>query len=93
MAVFREKDGHSTLRLSHKPCYTNVVIADNPQRCYCRCNLISVILSLLAKIMALQGEDFRNLKNAQNNLNNWMRFRLVQCATNLVYKCATNSVY
>jgi hypothetical protein len=53
MAVFREKDGHFTLSPSHKPCYTNVVIADNPQRCYCRCNLISVILSLLTKIMAV----------------------------------------
>jgi hypothetical protein len=64
MAVFREKDGHFTLSPSHKPCYTNVVIADNPQRCYCRCNLISVILSLLTKIMALQGEELRNPKNA-----------------------------
>jgi hypothetical protein len=47
---FAKKGGLlSSIRPSN-PCYTNVVTPDNPQRCYCRCNFFSVILSLLAKI-------------------------------------------
>jgi hypothetical protein len=50
----------STIR-HHNPCYTNVVIADNPQTCYCRCNLFSVILSVLMEISCslVKGFDLK----------------------------------
>jgi hypothetical protein len=45
----------------HNPCYTNVVIADNPQTCYCRCNLFSVILSVSMNISCslVKGFNFK----------------------------------
>jgi hypothetical protein len=85
MAVFREKAGHFTLSPPHKPCYTNVVIADNPQRCYCRCNLISVILSLLTKIMAFSRRGTQEPEKRLDPLNNWMKFSQFNRAPNSVY--------
>jgi hypothetical protein len=62
MAAFPQKGGHPSLTRRCNPCYTNVVIADNPRTCYCRCNFFSVILSVLAKIFCdgMKGIKFQN---------------------------------
>ena len=57
-------------RAPGKPRYTNVVIADNPQRCYCHCNLFSVILSVLKKISCTSVKGF----NSKNPLTSAFRF-------------------
>jgi hypothetical protein len=59
LAVFRKERRPIvvyTTRLT--PATPIVVTTDNPQRCYCRCNFFSVILSLLAKVFVIWRKEF-----------------------------------
>jgi hypothetical protein len=63
LAVFRKERRPIvvyTTRLT--PATPIVVTTDNPQRCYCRCNFFSVILSLLAKIFVIRRKEFISRK-------------------------------